>query len=96
MKRKTKFIVIALTAIMLLSGCGSGGTKITKTMYDKIENGMTIEQVEEILGEGEENARTETAGIIIANYQWINKDGSNIQIMFQDGKVNTKAQAGLK
>ncbi|MBU5677779.1 outer membrane protein assembly factor BamE [Alkaliphilus sp. MSJ-5] len=96
MRKKAKFMAMCLTVVLLLFGCGSDTTKITKEMYDKIETGMTLEEVEDILGLGEENAKTEAAGVVITSMQWVNKDGGNIQIMFQDGKVDTKAQAGLK
>lgn len=91
-----KVTALFLIIIILLTGCTSGENKITKDMYEKIEAGMTIDEVESVLGKGEETAKTEAAGITIVNYQWTNSDGSNIQIIFQEGKVNTIAQAGLK
>ena len=90
--------MLFIITIFMLWGCGGDGgeDKITLEQYSNIENGMTLEEVENILGQGEENASTEAGGVIVKSYQWTNKDGSNIQIMFQDGKVNTKAQAGLE
>lgn len=96
MYKNIRVLVILIVLMVLLSSCGSDKTKITKEMYEQIESGMTIEEVVEILGEGEENAKTEAAGVAIISMQWVNDDGGNIQIMFQDGKVDTKAQAGLK
>ncbi len=97
MKKTVKVVIILIIAMLLLTSCnGKDETKITKEMYDKIDIGMTIEEVEEILGEGEESAKTEAAEVVITSMQWVNKDGGNIQIMFQDGKVDMKAQAGLK
>lgn len=97
MKRSIKMVIILIVAMLLLTSCSDKEeTKITKEMYDNIEIGMTIDEVEEVLGKGEENAKSEAAGTIISSMQWVNKDGGNIQIMFQDGKVDTKAQAGLE
>lgn len=70
--------------------------EITKDMYEKIKEGMIYEEVVEIAGEGEEVSKSETEGIIITMYQWINSDGSNMTIMFQNGKVDTKSQFNLK
>lgn len=92
------FLPLLLLTMLLLVGCSGGNenNKVTLEKYNQIETGMTLEEVEAILGEGTENASTEAGDVNIKSYQWINSDGSNIQIMFQDGKVNTKAQAGLK
>jgi hypothetical protein len=43
--------MVGLLVGMMLVGCGS---KVSKSNYDKIENGMTMEEVEGILGSGEE------------------------------------------
>jgi hypothetical protein len=43
----------AVALCLLLSGCGS---KVTESNYDKIRNGMTLREVEDILGKGEERS----------------------------------------
>lgn len=90
-----KVLTLLVILVLCATGC-SGENLVTKEMYDKVEIGMTLEQVKNILGEGEETVNSETAGIATTCYQWANDDGSNIQIIFQDGVVNTMAQAGLK
>jgi len=70
--------------------------KITKAMYNKIEDSMSLKQVEEILGEGEKFTSKEMGGINITTYMWVNEDGSNIQIMFYNDQINAKSQYRLK
>ena len=46
-------VTFFLLSAVFLVGCGSS---ISMSNYDKIESGMTIEEVESILGKGEEQA----------------------------------------
>lgn len=107
-----KKLVIALLTILTLgfAGCGQQSStqqvsqqsnqqtsiKYTKSMYDKVETGMSYEQVKAILGDGEEQASTEAAGVKTKVYMWENSDGSNMNITFQNDKMIGKAQANLK
>lgn len=92
-----KIIILFLTMMLLLSSCSStSNPKITKMMYDKIETGMTLEDVEKVLGKGEELVKAQSGEIIVDNYQWENKDGSSLHIVFQNGVANAKSQYGLK
>ncbi|MFW5544102.1 MAG: DUF3862 domain-containing protein [Prevotella sp.] len=70
---------------------------ITKKEYDKIENGMSYSKVVEIIGsDGELIAESSVAGYTSKSYSWYGVDGiSNANIIFQNGKVASKAQAGL-
>lgn len=45
-------VVVLLAACVALAGCGP--SKLTKANYEKIKNDMTLQQVEEILGRGEQ------------------------------------------
>ena len=80
-------------------GVGSDdGVKVNMDMFNQIENGMTYEQVVEILGgEGQLLSETELAGITMAIYTW---DGESLfstcQVTFQNGAVSSKSQYGLK
>lgn len=65
--------------------------------YLQIENGMTYDQVVEIIGsEGKETSTAAVGGITSSVYQW---DGSakysNVAITFTNNAVVAKAQAGL-
>ena len=85
--------IIALTSDKAPSQYGHS---ITKTLYDSIETGMTYSEVIGILNQnGQELSRTEIAEIVTVMYQWVNEDGSNMNIIFQNGKVAHKAQFGL-
>jgi len=69
--------------------------------FEQIKNGMTYEQVTEIVGStGEIVSETGTPGYYTVTYQF--KGGgsmwgnANAQLMFQGGKLTTKTQMGLK
>lgn len=77
---------------------------VTMAKYNRIEVGMSQEVVISIIGtKGVEEARSYMEGvpgvmksietIIVA---WTNKDGSNMNIIFQNNVVFQKAQFGLK
>ncbi len=95
-KRKLLVVATLLIGSMLLVGCGS--SKVTKTNYEKVETGMTLEQVESVLGEGTE---TTSMGVQIGDtggsaaiYVWEEGD-KKITVTFKDNKVVTKMQTGL-
>lgn len=74
---------------------------MTKAAFDQIKNGMTREEVTAIVGgPGEMTVETGSPGdqFYTAAYQYEDKGslGANAQLMFQGGKLNTKAQMGLK
>ncbi|HWP50749.1 MAG TPA: DUF3862 domain-containing protein [Clostridia bacterium] len=67
--------------------------------YTKIKTGMTYDEVCEIIGSyGDEMARTEMAGYqtVIVGWEGEGTIGANANVTFQNGKVITKAQAGLQ
>jgi len=69
----------------------------TKDKYERIRNGMNYDSVREIMGgDGEERSRSVVAGISTAAYAWSNPDGGNMLVIFQDGRLVQKSQAGLK
>ena len=71
---------------------------LTLEKYDRIESGMTLEKVEEILGvEGVSLSETEIAGIRSAVYEFKESDRYHaITVTISDGKIVSKAQYGLK
>lgn len=70
--------------------------KVTMDKYNKINNGMTYDQVKEILGEGQLMSQTQIMDTKGEMYSWINSGGSNMNVTFQNGEVNMKAQFQLK
>ncbi|WFR63741.1 hypothetical protein P9222_05585 [Paenibacillus amylolyticus] len=71
------------------------GVLITFDQYEKLEVGMTVEEVIEILG-GEGEALSEAENMVVYNYKGTAGNGANAVIAFQSGKLLTKAQSGLK
>jgi hypothetical protein len=77
----------------------SNGGKVTKANYDKVKDGMTISEVERILGKGTEQASSNTGGgnLQMSGKVMIWQDGmKSISITFVNDKVMVKAQFGLK
>jgi hypothetical protein len=74
---------------------------ITKEEFDKIQNGMTYEQVKQIVGgEGQKISETGKPGAadhtVMYEYNGEGDIGANASLMFQGGKLINKSQFGLK
>jgi len=70
---------------------------VTLAEYHKIEDGMSYQQVVNIIGEpGKELSRSDIAGYTTVMYSWSNSGGSNMNAMFQNDKLVNKAQFGLR
>lgn len=87
---------VALLGLMLiwLSGC----SKVNQSNYDKIENGMTVSQVEAILGKGTEKAGAAGAiGALTGSGKVLTwgDDKKSITVTFVNDKVVAKAAQGL-
>lgn len=62
-------------------------------MYDRISKGMSYSQVRDIIGvTGEELSCSEFAGTTTIMYSWTNSNGSNMNAIFHNGRLTTKAQ----
>lgn len=84
------------------SGVGNNGSAgkgdgvlITFAQYEKLEVGMSVEKVIDILG-GEGEALSEAENMVVYNYKGAAGNGGNAVIAFQGGKLLTKAQSGLE
>ena len=103
MKKILLLIASLLISTSLLLGCSGATAKYDLAKYQKVEVGMTYQQVSEIMGDkGIEEARSEmpkipgiSSKIVFTSYRWQNPDGSNMGIQFENDKVTMKAQAGL-
>ena len=73
-------------------------TGVTMEKFTAINEGMTYEEVVKILGsEGEVISSNELAGIKTVMYKWNGTSVmSNMNATFQNGKMVSKAQLGLK
>jgi hypothetical protein len=70
--------------------------KSARAEFGRISEGMTYEQVVSIIGtSGELIISNEIDGIKTMMYSWKNANGSNINAIFQNGKLIQKAQLGL-
>lgn len=75
--------------------------KMTKDKFEQIQNGMTYEQVTQIIGgpgeilseSGEKGTEYYT---VMYQYEGIGSLGANSNLMFQGGKLINKAQYGLR
>ena len=104
MQRVATFFLIVLG--VLIVGCSDIGEarQVTKANYDAINEGMSYAEVVRIIGsDGEEMASSKVEGVpgVIPSistkmYSWQNSGGSNMNAMFQNDKLITKAQFGLK
>jgi hypothetical protein len=72
---------------------------LTMATFNQLKTGMTYEQVVKILGtDGKELSSSEIGGIKTVMYQWEGSGslGANMNAMFQNGKLMSKSQFGLK
>lgn len=94
-------IIVGIIAIFSSVGGSSDedGSKcyITLEEFNRIENGMTYEEVKEIVGcDGTVNSDTEVMGTKMTIYSWYGKDGiSNANVNIQNNKLINKTQIGL-
>jgi len=72
------------------------GAKVTLAQYDRVEEGMELAEVEEILGEGTETLLSEEGAGTKAIYGWHNSDGGSIGVTFVGGVVTDKTEMMLK
>ncbi|HSU17650.1 MAG TPA: DUF3862 domain-containing protein [Longimicrobium sp.] len=69
---------------------------VTAAEFAMIQDGMTYQQVVGIIGApGDQLSASSIAGYRTVMYSWTNSNGSNMNAMFQNGKLIQKAQFGL-
>ncbi|MBD7913138.1 DUF3862 domain-containing protein [Clostridium cibarium] len=69
---------------------------ITLEKFNKINNGMTYEQVKEILGEGQIMSQDKIKDNESIMYEYVNSDGSNANFTFIKNSLTLKTQFQLK
>lgn len=82
-----------------VSGVNDDSEYITLAEYNQIKSGMTYDEVCDIIGSnGTESATSSVAGYTTSVITWYGNGvaGSNANVTFQNGKVMSKAQVGLK
>ncbi len=85
-------LLLILLLCLLVLGCGGNNANVSRENYDKIKSGMTVEDVEQILGKGTRLEDGNTMGG--AMYEWTNGK-KKITVTFQKGKVERRTSAGL-
>ena len=71
---------------------GTSEATITPEQFEQIENGMTYDEVTDLVGsEGEK--QSESNGKV--TYNWRGEDGGTVSVIFDNGQVTTKSQFGL-
>src|SRR5690606_33959998 len=99
-------IMTAVTATLILAvsiWAAAGGTGVTKASFDALKTDMSYAQVVEIIGrDGELISESEMGNLVTKMYSWKaeKKDhgalGANMNVMFQNDKLVSKSQYGLK
>ncbi len=95
---KSKSAVLFATLVALAStasGCGGG---VTQSNFDKVETGMTQDQVEAILGKGKDQTSNSVSlpGVAMSSKTIVwGDDQKKITVVFANGKVLTKVATGL-
>ena len=82
-----------------VSGVDNEDEYITMEEYNAIENGMTYDEVKEIVGSsGEVSSEVESNGTKIVIITWYGNGvaGSNANVTFTNDEVTGKAQVGLQ
>ncbi len=88
--------IVLMSCLVLFVGCG--GQRVTKGSYAKVKTGMTLSEVEAILGPGTEQGSSDASfggiSIDVKSMVWQDED-KIISIMFSQDKVKAKSQIGL-
>lgn len=71
---------------------------VTFAQFDQLQNGISYNQAVAVLGSpGTEISRVELAGTLTVMYKWDGENlGGNMNAMFQNNRLISKAQIGLK
>lgn len=77
-----------LVVVLLLSAC----SKLTLTNYDSLELGMSVEEIEQIIGSVDECS--ETLGTRAC--YWGDKEGTYIKVTFVAGSAVAFSNQGIK
>ena len=86
----TTFVILFMSLLITISGCGVSNTIVTKENYNKIKAGMTEGEVISILGEPDSKSESDTPGVghmAMWHYQLGMKA---IDVWLINGSVNSK------
>ncbi len=78
------------------SSSSTDSTKIDADKFKQIQNGMTYDQVKQIIGsDGTEQSTTEVSGITTKIYEWESDGFGAATVTFENDKVVNKTQVGV-
>lgn len=89
---------LTLTAVMIAAFFFTGCSKVSRENYDKIKTGMTLAEVEAVLGKGTEaSGSSASIGDLTGSAKVITwtRDGTSITVTLVNDKVMTKSEEGL-
>lgn len=107
---RNKFILIGLLVMIIVFGIfgvpiidlRNDDPVVTLVKFEQIRDGMTYEQIVEIVGEegvvfSDSSLENDLDGEVKAiMYEWKNGDFSGMQIIIKDGKLFEKSQSELE
>jgi hypothetical protein len=79
-------VLVAAGLALFLVACGGS---VSQENYDKVQNGMTMDEVQSILGKPSESSSVDVAGMSGTTAVWEGKEGT-ISIQLANGKVRAK------
>lgn len=95
--KKLLFAAAAVVAMHSPSSAQESSCPASLAAFKALKAGMSYEQAVSIIGcEGSEMSRSEMAGYVTIMYGWSGGFMANMNAMFQNNKLVTKAQLGLK
>lgn len=105
-------LLLTMFLPLVVSACSLINPTITKAKYDRVKSGMTLSQVQDIMGKPGENSAEFAfnipnisvspdtpnlpTDIKPAVYQWKNSDSSSMTAIFVNDKLVAKSQVNLK
>ena len=72
-----------------------GNKEVTIDMYNQLKEGMSLDEVEGILGKGQLTMEEEEDGYLRTIYAYYNEDGSSIILNYRDGSLYSMSKNRL-
>nr|WP_275941792.1 DUF3862 domain-containing protein [Nostoc sp. UIC 10630] len=88
--------VIFFSILPIISSCSLLNNVVTKEEFDKIKQGMSYQEVIDVVGEKPTDDNSESWGAYVPTvWIWKNANGSRVDVSFDRGQVFSKSQKGL-
>src|SRR5262245_23119178 len=84
------FLIAALAASLALTACGQ---RVSAENYEKIQNGMSMEEVKSVLGKPTEVSSFGRGNLSATTARWVGRS-QTITITFANNKVKLKTLTG--